>query len=83
MVPSLWDQYEQVRRTRKCMGKIHASQLNCLYEFFNMVVISDKMSEFGKIKTSPTRPRYYSYELVYSNIYALRVIKSGHLFLEK
>ena len=29
MVPSLWDQDEQVRRTHKCMGKICASRLNC------------------------------------------------------
>ena len=37
-----------------------------LFEFFNMVVNSDKMSGWAKIKTSPATPAYYSYEHAHS-----------------
>ena len=37
-----------------------------LFEFFNMVVIFHKMSGWAKIKTSPARPGYYSYEHAHS-----------------
>ena len=51
---SIWENYRQVYWIVK------------LFKFFNMVVIFVKMSARAKIKTSPARPGYYSYEHAHS-----------------